>query len=235
MTTNNHATIVNFIWTVADDILRDIYVKGKYRDVILPMTVLTRIDSELAPTKEEVLAKLKQYENRVTNVGPILMRTTGYPFYNTSNYTLASLLEDPDNITANFRQYLNGYSENIQDILKKFKFYNQIDTLDENGIVFALIQKFAEKSTELSPARISNHDMGYIFEELIRKFNEENNEEAGEHFTPPRNHPSDGAPDLRAGGGQDSERAAHHLRSVCRVGRYALGGGGVYQVRRSGS
>ena len=184
MTTNNHATIVNFIWTVADDILRDIYVKGKYRDVILPMTVLTRIDSELAPTKEEVLSKLKQYENRVTNVGPILMRTTGYPFYNTSNYTLASLLEDPDNITANFRQYLNAYSENIQDILKKFKFYNQIDTLDENGIVFALIQKFAEKSTELSPARISNHDMGYIFEELIRKFNEENNEEAGEHFTP---------------------------------------------------
>lgn len=184
MTPQNNSTIVSFIWQVADDILRDIYVKGKYRDVILPMTVLTRIDSELVETKEKVLAEYAKFKDKITNIEPILERATGYAFYNTSPFTLKNLLQNPKDIKANFKQYLNGYSSNIQDILQKFKFENQIQTLEESDILFALIQKFSDASEKISPKSLSNHDMGYIFEELIRKFNEENNEEAWEHFTP---------------------------------------------------
>ena len=181
---NSTTTITSFIWQVADDILRDIYVKGKYRDVILPMVVLTRIDSELVQTKTKTLSEYDRYKDKITNIQPILERCTGYNFYNISPFTFRSLLQDPDNIDKNFLVYLNGFSDNIQDILTKFKFYNQIQTLKESEILFVLIQKFTTKSEELSPKNLNNHDMGYVFEELIRKFNEENNEEAGEHFTP---------------------------------------------------
>lgn len=184
MTSQNNSVIVNFIWKIADDVLRDIYVKGKYRDVILPMTVLTRIDSELIETKEKVLAEYEKFKDKITNIEPILERATGYAFYNTSPFTLKKLLNDPVNLKANFKQYLNGYSQNIQDILQKFKFENQIQTLEEADILFRLIQEFSGESEKLSPKNLSNHDMGYVFEELIRKFNEENNEEAWEHFTP---------------------------------------------------
>lgn len=184
MTTQNNSTITNFIWQVADDILRDVYVKGKYRDVILPMTVITRLDIELEETKEKTLSEYNKHKNKLNNIGPVLERVTGYPFYNTSQFTLRSLLKDSKNISSNFRQYLNGFSPNVQDILEKFEFTNQIKKLDESDILFMLIQKFVDTSTKLSPKELSNHDMGYVFEELIRKFNEENNEEAGEHFTP---------------------------------------------------
>jgi len=180
----NNTNIKNVIWQVADDILRDIYVKGKYRDVILPMTVITRIDSALVPTKEKTLSTNNKFKNKLSNMEPVLQKATGYSFYNNSEFTLKSLLEDPKNIEENFRQYLNGFSQNIQDILEKFKFQNQIQTLEEAGILFDLIQKFSDVSDKLSPKVLNNHDMGYVFEELIRKFNEENNEEAGEHFTP---------------------------------------------------
>jgi type I restriction enzyme M protein len=181
---NSTTTIISFIWQVADDILRDIYVKGKYRDVILPMVVLTRIDSELVETKAKTLSEYSKYKDKITNIQPILERCTGFNFYNISPFTLRTLLQDPDNIDKNFLVYLNGFSENIQDILTKFKFYNQIQTLKESEILFALIQKFTTQSEKLSPKNLNNHDIGYVFEELIRKFNEENNEEAGEHFTP---------------------------------------------------
>lgn len=184
MTSDKNSTITNFIWQVADDILRDIYVKGKYRDVILPMTVITRLDVELELTKDKALLEYAKHKDRLNNLSPVLERVTGYPFYNSSPFTLKSLLKDPTNIKRNFKQYLNGYSSNIQDILEKFEFFNQVERLDKSGILFMLIQKFADASTKLSPKELSNHDMGYVFEELIRKFNEENNEEAGEHFTP---------------------------------------------------
>lgn len=184
MTPQNNSTITNFIWSVADDILRDIYVKGKYRDVVLPMTVITRLDVELEGTKDKTLSEYNKQKDILHNLGPILERATGYPFYNTSPFTLKSLLKDPENIKSNFKQYLNGFSVNIQDILEKFEFINQIEKLDKSGILFMLIEKFADASVRLSPKELSNHDMGYVFEELIRKFNEENNEEAGEHFTP---------------------------------------------------
>ena len=107
MTSQNNSVIVNFIWQVADDILRDIYVKGKYRDVILPMTVLTRIDNELVETKDKVLAEYEKFKDKITNIEPILQRATGYEFYNTSPFTLKGLLKDPANLKSNFQSYLN--------------------------------------------------------------------------------------------------------------------------------
>lgn len=184
MTQQNNNVIVNLIWQIADDILRDIYVKTKYRDVILPMTVIARIDSELVESKEKVLQEYEKFKDKITNIEPILKKATWYSFYNISPFTLQSLLKDPANIRANFKQYLNWYSSNIQDIVSKFEFENQMKKLEDADILFALIQKFVDSIDKISPKNLSNHDMWYVFEELIRKFNAENNEEAWEHFTP---------------------------------------------------
>ncbi|MCL4843489.1 MAG: type I restriction-modification system subunit M [Bryobacteraceae bacterium] len=196
----NHAThnaIVNFIWKIADDILRDYVVRGKYRDVILPMTVIRRLDCLLEPSKDEVLARHAWLiENKIFQQDLALRKVTGYPFYNTSKFTLRRLLDEPSNIRANFENYLDGFSENVRDIIAKFKVRSYLDTLDEHGLVYHLIEKFVSKDINLSPDPVktptgeliheglSNLGMGYIFEELVRRFNEENNEEAGEHFTP---------------------------------------------------
>jgi type I restriction enzyme M protein len=190
-------SIVNFIWNIADDVLRDVYVRGKYKDVILPMTVIRRIDCLLEPTKIKVLEMHKFFnENKIDNQAPGLKRESGYVFYNTSRFTLKNLLDEPNNIKPNFEDYLNGFSENIQEIISKFKLRNQIETLQEGNILFKLIEKFTTNKINLSPEPIKNSDgeilqrglsnlgMGYVFEELIRRFNEDNNEEAGEHFTP---------------------------------------------------
>lgn len=191
--------IINFIWTVADDILRDIYTKGKYRDVILPMTVIRRIDIILEPTKDRVINTYNQYKDKLDNLDSLLTGKklgSGHVFYNRSNYTLAKLLEDPDNIRANFENYLDGFSSNVQDIINKFKFRNQLDTMEDAEIIFEVIEKFCSPTINLSTEPVLDEDgnivhlgltnlgMGYVFEDLIRKFNEENNEEAGEHFTP---------------------------------------------------
>lgn len=190
--------IVNFIWSVADDLLRDVYVKGKYRDVILPMTILRRIDVILEPTKQKVLKTYNTFKGKIENFDGILGRNMGsnLGFHNHSNFTLQTLLNDPQNIRINFENYLEGFSENIKDIIAKFKFKNQIDTLDEANILYSVIERFCSPKVNFSidpvldsagnviHTGLSNLGMGYIFEELIRRFNEENNEEAGEHFTP---------------------------------------------------
>lgn len=196
----NHATynmIVGFIWNIADDVLRDVYVRGKYRDVILPMTVIRRLDCLLEPTKEEVVDRHKFLEKKnIHSQAPQLEKASRYKFYNTSRFTLRRLLDEPSQIRANFENYLNGFSENVKQIVTKFKFHNQLDTLEESNRLYGLIEKFLSNDINLSPepvkneegkiihAGLTNHGMGYVFEELIRKFNEENNEEAGEHFTP---------------------------------------------------
>jgi len=192
-----HNTIVNFIWSIADDVLRDVYNRGKYRDLILPFTVLRRLDALLEPTKDEVLAMHKQLDKmKIDNQAPQLRKTSGYVFYNTSNYTFKRLLNEPANIRQNLEAYLDGFSTNVQDIISKFKVRNQLDTMEESNITFPLIEKFCSSTINLSPEPIkdkagnivleglTNLGMGYVFEELIRRFNEENNEEAGEHFTP---------------------------------------------------
>ena len=176
--------ITSFIWTVADDVLRDDFKRSKYPDVILPFTVLRRIDCVLAPTKENVLKKYTELKDEIHNLDGVLKHESGYAFYNVSKYDFKRLLDDPANIHKNLIDYINGFSENVRDILDRFKIRNSIQALHEKGSLYLLIQKFASDTVNLHPDRVSSHQMGYIFEELIRKFNEQNNENPGEHFTP---------------------------------------------------
>jgi type I restriction enzyme M protein len=192
-----HNQIVNFIWGIADDVLRDVYTRGKYRDIILPFTVLRRLDALLEPSKDKVIEMHEQLNRlKIENQSPQLRKVSGYVFYNTSKYTFKKLLNDPANIRQNLENYLDNFSSDVQDIISKFKLRNQLDTLEEGNITFPLIEKFCSSQINLSPVAVKDKDgnivheglsnlgMGYVFEELIRKFNEENNEEAGEHFTP---------------------------------------------------
>lgn len=192
-----HNTIVNFIWSIADDVLRGVYSRGKYRDIILPFTVLRRLDALLEPTKDSVLEiHDKLNAMKIDNQAPQLRKVSGYVFYNTSKYTFKKLLNEPGNIRNNLETYLDGFSSNVQDIISKFKLRNQLETMEEGNITFPLIEKFCTSTINLSPKPVVDKDgkivlegltnlgMGYVFEELIRRFNEENNEEAGEHFTP---------------------------------------------------
>jgi type I restriction enzyme M protein len=197
MNHSQHNTIVNFIWSIADDVLRDVYTRGKYRDIILPFTVLRRLDALLEPTKDKVIEMHQQLNKmKIENQAPQLRKVSGYVFYNTSNFTFKKLLNDPSNIRQNLENYLDGFSSDVQDIISKFKLRNQLSTMEEANITFPLIEKYCSSQINLSPLPVkdkeekilleglSNLGMGYVFEELIRKFNEENNEEAGEHFTP---------------------------------------------------
>jgi len=190
-----HNQIVSFIWSIADDVLRDVFVRGKYRDIILPFVVLRRLDALLVPTKEKVLEAAEFMKKEKIDDKSALKSVTKYPFWNISKFTFESLLDDADNIDSNLEVYLDGFSPNVQEIIGKFKLRNQLETIREAGITYLLIEKFASKEINLSPHEaingkgekmppLTNLGMGYVFEELIRKFNEENNEEAGEHFTP---------------------------------------------------
>ena len=187
LNTQNLQSIINFLWTVADDVLVNTYQKGKYKDVILPMVVIRRLDLLLEPTKEQVLKTFNEYKTKLQNLDSLLTNSkhgSGLAFYNTSKFTLKKLLDDPKNLRSNFENYLNGFSENVQDIIKQFKFRNEIETLDEADILFSLIEKFCSPKVELHPDKLPPLAMGYVYEDLVRRFNEENNEEAGEHFTP---------------------------------------------------
>ncbi len=179
--------IANFIWGIADDVLRDLYVRGKYRDVILPMTVLRRLDAVLEPTKQAVLdMKASLDKAQITNQDPALRQAAGQAFYNTSQFTLRDLKAraSQQQLKADFEAYLDGFSPNVQDILENFEFRNQIPRLSKADALGTLIEKFTSPDIDLSPAGLDNHGMGTVFEELVRRFNEENNEEAGEHWTP---------------------------------------------------
>jgi len=199
MSENNLSWVANFIWGIADDVLRDVYVRGKYRDVILPMVVIRRLDAVLEPTKQAVLEMKKLLDaSSIANQDQALRQASGQAFYNTSPFTLHDLRARAkvQQLKADFEAYLDGFSPNVQEILDKFKFRNQIPTLVDADILGSLIEKFLDTSINLSPQPVlhsdgseklpalDNHAMGTIFEELIRRFNEENNEEAGEHFTP---------------------------------------------------
>lgn len=182
-----HNKIVSFIWGIADDVLRDLFKRGKYPDVILPMCVLRRMDAVLEPTKQAVL-DIKQMldDAHITEQRAALADAAGQAFYNTSRFTLRDLKSrgNQQQLLADFEDYLNGFSPNVQDILDNFKFRNQLPTLSKADALGTLINKFLDPDIDLSPASIDNHAMGTVFEELVRRFNEENNEEAGEHWTP---------------------------------------------------
>lgn len=191
--------IANFIWGIADDVLRDLYVRGKYRDVILPMIVLRRLDSELEPTKQAVLdMKTSLDEAGITNQDQALRQAAGQAFYNISKFTLRDLRAraSQQQLRADFEAYLDGFSPNVQEILDNFEFRNQIPRLSRADALGTLIEKFLSPDINLSPTPVlntdgsvkqlglDNHAMGTVFEELVRRFNEDNNEEAGEHWTP---------------------------------------------------
>jgi len=185
--------ITDFIWNIADDVLRDVYVRGKYRDVILPMTVLRRLDAVLEPTKQAVLEmKTDLDKEQVTNQDDALRAASGQAFYNTSPFLMRDLKsrKTQQTLKDDFIAYLDGFSPNVQDILKNFEFRNQIPKLIESDGLGQLIEKFLDKDINLSPRRVGdlpgldNHSMGTVFESLVRMFNEENNEEAGQHWTP---------------------------------------------------
>jgi type I restriction enzyme M protein len=182
-----HNKIVSFIWGIADDVLRDLFKRGKYPDVILPMCVIRRMDAVLEPTKKKVLdTKRTLDEAQITEQRAALCDAAGHAFYNTSRFTLRDLRSrgSQQQLLADFEDYLNGFSANVQDILDNFKFRNQLSTLSKADAIGTLINKFLDPDIDLSPSGIDNHSMGTVFEELVRKFNEENNEEAGEHWTP---------------------------------------------------
>ena len=179
----NHSQIVSFIWGVAD-LIRDTFKRGKYQDVILPLTVLRRLDCVLAPTKSKVLEVQASYKDKIENLEPQLQRASGFAFYNTSRYDFERLLGDAPHIAANLRNYIAGFSPNMREVLERFDFDNTISKLDEAGLLFQVVQRFADPKVDLHPDSVDNPTMGTIFEELIRKFNEALNENPGEHFTP---------------------------------------------------
>ncbi len=199
MDNQTYNSIVSFIWGIADDCLRDVYVRGKYRDVILPMTVIRRLDAVLESTKDDVLAMTKNLDAAgIVNQTEALCKAAKQTFCNSSQFRLKDLTSraNQQKLKSDFIEYLDGFSPNVQGILEKFKFRVQIDTMVDADILGAVIEKFVSPTMNLSPypvlddvggvrlPALDNHTMGVVFEELIRRFNEENNEEAGEHFTP---------------------------------------------------
>ena len=198
MNTNNLNWITSYIWGIADDVLRDLYVRGKYRDVILPMTVLRRLDAVLEESKQEVLKmKTNLDKTGIVNQDLALRQAAGQAFYNTSKFSLRDLRSrgNRQQLRADFEAYLDGFSPNVQEILENFEFRNQIPRLSRADALGTLIERLTSPDINLSPLPVragdgsihpglDNHGMGTIFEELVRRFNEENNEEAGEHWTP---------------------------------------------------
>ena len=232
--------ISSFIWGIADDVLRDVYVRGKYRDVILPMTVIRRLDAVLEPTKDAVL-RMKDHLDDVGIVSQdaALRRVSGEAFYNTSPFRLRDLTykAKQQQLRADFEAYLDGFSPNVQEVLGKFKFRDQIPTLVESDVLGFLLEKFLDSSVNLSPRPVlngddsvrleglDNHGMGTVFEELIRRFNEENNEEAGRALHPARRGATHGAPHLHAGSGPGPVGHLPGLRRRLRHRRDADGRG----------
>ena len=179
----NHSQIVSFLWGVAD-LIRDTFKRGKYQDVILPLTVLRRLDSVLAPTKPRVLEVQARFRGKIDNLDPLLRKASGFAFYNTSRYDFEKLLTDAPDLARNLRRYIAGFSPNMREVLDKFDFDNTISKLDEAGLLFLVVQRFGDPKVRLHPDEVDNATMGTVFEELIRKFNEALNENPGEHFTP---------------------------------------------------
>ena len=185
--TQSLQSLINFIYSVADKELINCYIQSKYANVILPMTVIRRLDAVLEPTKEKVLATHEKFKDKLNDLTTVLTSKqtgSGQAFYNTSKFTLKTLLDDPANIRSNFEDYLNGFSQNVQDIISKFKFRNELETLDEAKRLYPVIEKFVSPKIDLRPESLPPLAMGYVFEDLLRRFNEATNAEAGRHFTP---------------------------------------------------
>lgn len=179
---SKHQETVSFIWNVAN-LIRDTFKRGEYADVILPFTVLRRVDCVIRPTQDAVRKQYLDLHGKIDNLDPLLRKTSGVAFYNTSKFNFDRLLDDHANIYSNFMAYYNAFSDEMrEEVLDNFKFRNVIEDLNKNNLLYMVIERFS--NVNLHPSELSNHEMGYVFEELIRKFNEANNENPGEHFTP---------------------------------------------------
>jgi type I restriction enzyme M protein len=221
----NHGEIVSFIWGVAD-LIRDTFKRGKYQDVILPLTVLRRLDCVLAPTKEKVLKRQSELRGKgLQDLDAQLRRVSGFAFYNTSRYDFEKLLADAPHVAANLRNYIAGFSPNMREVLEKFDFDNTISKLNEAGLLFKVLERF--KNVDLHPDQVDNPTMGMIFEELIRKFNEALNENPGEHFTP--RDVVHLMVDLMLAGDADRIR---HKGVVCTVYDPCCGSGGMLMITK---
>ena len=173
----------SLIWNIADSII-NVYKPGEYGKVILPMTVLKRFDDVLSDTKEKVVEKATKLPETMSKRDLLLKEVAGHNFYNTSKYDFKKLLAEPDNIDENFKNYLAGFSDNAKDIIENFRFEEQIDRMNKGGVLYQVIQEFNSPKADLSPDKVSNIQMGAIFEEIIRRFSESSNEDAGQHYTP---------------------------------------------------
>jgi type I restriction enzyme M protein len=221
----NHSEIVSFLWGIAD-LIKHHFSRGHYRDVILPLTVVRRIDCVLAKTKDKVLAKKAQLEGKLENLDPQLRKAAGLAFYNTSRFDFEKLLDDPANVAANLRKYIHGFSTNMQDVVAKFDFDNTITKLDEAGLLFQVVERF--KNVNLHPDVIDNFSMGTVFEELIRKFNEALDENPGEHFTP--RDIVHLMVDLMLAGEADRMRGDGVIRTICDP---CCGSGGMLNIAKN--
>ena len=182
---NNFQDKANFIWTVADDMLRNIFEQHEYNDVVLPFVVLRRLDCIHEVVKDNVIATHKKFSKKLNEeqLEPILIKATkGLKFYNKSDFDLQRLSQDAKNIELNFNNYINGYSKNIYDVIENFQLLNIVKRLVKNDILFMMVDRFTE--VDLHPNKVSNHEMGYIYEELLRRFSEMQNKTAGHHYTP---------------------------------------------------
>mgnify|MGYP001339685379 CR=1 FL=1 len=179
---SNYSQISSFIWSVCDDVLRGVFKSHEYGDVILPFIVLRRLDCVLEPHKDDMFNIYEEYKSKVDDPTPIILNKINTTFFNRSKYDLNRLKSDPSNINANFENYLGGYSDNVVEILENFQLEKPVQKLNKNNRLFKMIDKLTE--IDLHPDKISNRDMGLIFEELLRKFSEMSNETSGEHYTP---------------------------------------------------
>ncbi len=179
---SDFSKISTFIWNVCDDVLRGLFKQHEYGDVILPFVVLRRLDCVLEPQKEQVYALYEEWKSKVDDPAPIILNKVGASFYNRSKYDLKRLTQDPHNIRMNLNGYLDGYSKNVREIIENFGIGKHIDKLHKNKRLFLFVEKFTE--IDLHPDVVSNHTMGQVFEELLRKFSEMSNETSGEHYTP---------------------------------------------------
>ena len=222
MTADHHSQLANFIWSICN-LLRGPYKRNEYRKVILPLTVLRRFDCLLAPTKARVLTRHSKIKAKPeTVVRSLLEKITGRPFYNLAKLDFPRLLDDPNQLAPNLNAYVNGYSKNVREVMENFAFDQQIVRMAEKNLLYEVVKKFA--AVDLSPERVDNVQMGYVFEELIRIGAEQSNEEAGEHFTPREviRLMVNLLLSPRAGPAQELRRQ-DHLRSSLRHRRHALG------------
>jgi type I restriction enzyme M protein len=179
---NNTSNLSSLIWSSADDVLRGLFKPSEYGRVILPFVVMRRLDCVLESKKDEVYELFTKYKDQISDPTPIILRQVGYPFFNSSKYDLSRIKSDPNNVLMNFNNYVQGYSKNVLDIIENFSINPLVEKLHKNKRLYLLIDKFTE--FDLHPNKIDNHQMGSIYEELLRKFSEMSNEESGDHFTP---------------------------------------------------